>query len=494
MNDVSGSFGNTNAGDGLQELMKAMQAGQVTGRDTTNQTLSYEPLKSESLEATLKRLEFRTQDIKLFNALPKKTAYNTVEEFLQLSSYGQSKGGFYNEGELSDVEDSQYIRRSELIKYIQVTGEVTMQSQMVRSYVDAMRQEQENKVMWILRRANQALTNANSDIVPQEWNSLYKQHASVGTGGEFLYGSLEEYFTSQVVIDLRGASLKQKDVEEATVRVDAAFGNVSHLFAPTTVISTLSQDFFEQQRIMLNASQTTSYTGVIGTVAKAIDTSIGQVSLMPDKFMKRDFSDTGRLTSASATSAKAPAAPTAGVAPNVLSDNSSKFTASDAGTVYYAVSSVNRYGESALTLLDASAATLAAANSVDLTFTATSGTNAATGHRIYRTEITSAGSATGVKFYHLFDVSASELTAGYDGGAAGKVRDRGRILPNTEDAFLTEISDQVLSFKQLAPVSRLDLAVVAMSRRFMTFLFGTPHLYAPKKMVKFVNCGKTLTS
>ena len=33
-----------------QDLLKAMQAGQVTGRDTTNQLLTQEPLKAESLE------------------------------------------------------------------------------------------------------------------------------------------------------------------------------------------------------------------------------------------------------------------------------------------------------------------------------------------------------------------------------------------------------------------------------------------------------------
>jgi hypothetical protein len=42
-------------------------------------------------------------------------------------------GGFYGEGALSDVQDSTYIRRAEKIKYIQVTGEVTLQAQMVKS-------------------------------------------------------------------------------------------------------------------------------------------------------------------------------------------------------------------------------------------------------------------------------------------------------------------------------------------------------------------------
>lgn len=479
--------------EGAQELLKAMQAGQITGRDTADQSLTQEPLKAESLEKTLKLLDFRQQDIRLFRLMPQLIAYNTVEEFLQLDSYGSDVGGFYNEGELSDVQDSTYIRRSELIKYIQVTGEVTMQAQMVRSYVDAMRKEVNNKVMWVTRTANRSLTKADSSIVPQEWNSLYKQHASIGAGQAFLYATQEEYFTAPVIFDLRGASLKQEHVEEAAVRVDDAFGGVSHLFSPTSVVSALSQDYFQDQRIMMNAQAEGGYSGQIGTVAKAIDTTIGSVSLQPDKFMKHDF-NSGRLLADAATNAKAPTLPTTGGAPSVVVDASSKFEAAEVGTVYYAVSSVNRFGESPLTLLDAAAVTLVVGSSVDLTFTAAASTIPATGFNIYRTKVTAAATATNEKFYPLFKVSTSELASGFDGAAALSIRDRGRILPDTEQAFLTEMVDDVLSFKQLAPISKLDLAVLSMSRRFITFLFATPQLYTPKKFVRFINASKTLTA
>lgn len=481
--------------EGYAELLKAMQAGQITGRDTTNLSLTQEPLKVESLEKTLKLLEFRQKDIRLLNAMPKMTAYNTVEEFLQLSSYGNDRGGFYNEGELSDVEDSTYVRRSELIKYLQVTGEVTLQAQMVRSYVDAMSQEVKNKVMWITRKANKAMTSGNSSLVPQEWNGIYAQHQSVGVSDGALFQTLEDYFSSEIVYDLRGASLKQEDVEKAAVIVDANFGDVSHLFAPPSVTSALSQDFFGDQRIMMNANSAGGYNGTIGTVAKAIATSMGDVSLEPDKFMKHEF-NTGRLLSDSPTSNKAPSAPTAGATPNVTADSLAKFTAGEAGTVYYAVSAINRSGESALTVLPnaTTAVTLAAGSAVDIAFTATPSSYAATGFTIYRTKVTAAANAAGQLFYPIFSVSNAEKAAGYDGGAAGLVRDRGRFVPDTEQAFVTSMSDDVLSFKQLAPISKLDLAILAPSNRFITFMFATPQVYAPKKIVRFINCGKVLTS
>lgn len=471
--------------DGQLELQKAMQAGQITGRDTTGQLLTQEPLKAESLEKTLKLLEYRTSDIKLFNLLPKLTAYNTVEEFLQLASYGSQRGGFYDEGELSDVEDSKYIRRAELVKYMQVTGEVTMQAQMVRSYVDAMRQEVENKMMWIMRLANKSLTHADSEVVPQQFNSIYKQHASIGVTQDFLFPTFESYYKSEVVIDLRGASLKQGDLEDAAVRVDANYGNVSHLCAPTTVISALAKDYYETQRILLG----NSYNGQVNSVPKVISTTLGDIQLVSDKFMK---ADPARMINTPATSIKAPAAPTVS-AVALAADVNSKFTASEVGNVFYAVAAVNRYGESNLTVFN-TPVTLAEGQAVDITFVPGVSSIAATGYVIYRTKVTTAATPNELEFFPIFTVSEAARAQGFNGGAAGITRDRGYFLPDTEQAFVTELVDEVLSFKQLAPISKLDLAVQSMSRRFITFLFGTPQLYAPKKIVRFINVGKKYTA
>lgn len=476
---------------GASELLKAMRAGQITGTDTTDLALTVEPLKAESLEKTLKLLDFRMKDIRLINAMPKMTAYNTVEEFMQLKSYGTDRGGFYGEGELSDVEDSTYVRRSELIKYIQVTGEITMQAQMVRTnFLDVYRKEVENKTMWIQRRANAALTKANSDLIPEEFNSLYKQHANIGTGGgDFLYSTLEEYFTSETVVDLRGASIKQIDIEKAAVLVDNGFGYPTDFFGSNTVVSALMQDYINDQRIIMASG---GFKGTAGINISAIGTSINpDIKLSSDKFMKND--PPRRLTD-SATSSKAPAAPTATIDPALAVDTLSKFQAGETGNVYYAVSAINRFGESPLTIMDTDAIAVTVGSSIDLQFAAGVGANTPTAFKIYRTKITTAATATGLQFYPIFSVSVAEVAAGYDGAIATKVRDRGRFLPGMESAFLAEVSDDVMSFKQLAPVSKLDLAIISMSRRFIAFNFCTPQMYAQKKFIRFVNVNPALSA
>lgn len=464
------------------ELIKAMQAGAITGRDTTNLPLTQEPLKVESLERTLKVLETKTEEIRLFNAFPKMTAYNTVEEYLQLQSYGSERGGFYNEGELSEVEDSTYIRRAERVKYMQVTGEVTMQAQLVQSYVPAMTQEIKNKMMWILKLANRSLVKADEDIVPQEFNSIYKQHASIGGTSGMLYANFEAYYNSDVVIDLRGKSLIQTNIEDGAVRVDDNHGSPNTLFAPSRVLSAFSQDYYDKQRMIIGQGMS---TGVVPDVPKTITTTIANIQLKPDKFMK---ADPARKLSDSATSTKAPAIPVIGGAPIALAaDAKAKFLTAEVGNVFYAVGAINRYGESNLLSISSSATTLAVGSGVDINFTAGAGAYAATGYVIYRTKVTTASAPTNETFYPIFKIPVASAVAGYNGAAANKVRDLGYFLPDTEQCFLTQMDDEVLSFKQLAPMSKLDLAVLSLSRRFIVFLFGTPNLYAPKKFIRYIN-------
>lgn len=476
------------SGDAGNELLKAMQAGQITGRDTTGLSLTQEPLKAESLDKTLKVLEYRMKDIKLWNLIPKQTSYNTVEEYIQLASYGKRVGGFYGEGALSNVQDSKYIRKAELVKYMQVTGEVTMQAQMVRSYVDAMKKEVENKTMWIAQLANASLVHADSNVVPEEFNSLYKQHADIGNTSGATYASFEAYYNGGLVIDLRGKSLKQTNIEDGAIAVDANYGNINQLCAPTTVLSAFAKDYYNTQRILMNGG----FNGDINSVPKVVSTTIGDVTLVADKFMKQNPSKNSATTS---DSPQAPAAPTVS-AVATASSALAKFASSDQGglgNAYYAVAAVNNFGESALAIFG-TAVTLSAGNGVDITFTPGNGAYPATGYVIYRSKITAAGSAAGLEFYPIFKVSETERANGYNGASANNVRDLGYFMPDTEQAFLTDMSEEVMTWKQLAPLSKLDLAVISMSRRFITFMFGTPQLFTPRKMVRYINVGKVYTA
>jgi hypothetical protein len=471
--------------ENVAALNKALEAEQITGRDTTNLTnASGAPLKVESLEKTLKHLTFRESDIRLWKDLPKKPAYNTVEEYNQQTSYGQNRGGWNREGELPEEEDSIFVRRAQLVKYLGVTKSVTHQMTLVNTMVGSvMERTIKDGTMWILRTLNQGLYFGNEKIVPEQFNGFLAQQMQSDA-----WGSYDEYMSSEHVVDLRGHVLTEDAIETAANSIVENYGLGTQIYGAPAVLSNFVKNFYGNKFIQPNTAALSA--GVMGQKVVAFDSQFGQIGLNHDVFFKKLPSKT---SSSAATSAKAPATPTwDGTTPIAIVSNAagSKFKTGDAGNVYYAVSAINRYGESALAIYSTAPAAIVANCAVDLKFADGSGTYATTAYRIYRTKV--GGSASG-EFYPLFEVSVAELTAGYNGASAGLVRDKNHFLPDCEQAMLVQFDNEVVEFAQLAPLMKMDLAVLSPAFRFMILLYGTPFLYAPKKMVRFVNIGTDIS-
>ena len=468
----------------LQELQKALEAGAITGRETADlTTASGAPLKVESLENTLKIITFKESDIVFWKTIPKLPAYNTVEEYNQLVSYGTDRGGFTNEGELPEEEDSTYVRRAQLVKFMGVTKSVTHAMQLVNTHIgNIIQREVTNGTLWLLRKVDTALTSANSGIVPQEFNGLYKQHFD-GFGG-----TLADYHASEVIVDLRGKRLNEGAIEDAALGIIENFGYGDLLMAPPVVLSDFVKEFHESKLIQPNTAQVTG--GVMGQVVKQFASQFGMIELGWDRFMK---APAPRKISSGATHAKAPNAVTPdGVTPQaVVTDTTSKFLSDYAGDYWFAVAAVNRYGESDLVALSANKLSVAATEAANLKFADGGGTYPATGYVIYRTEKNPTAAQSATYFYPVVFLSTAELASGYDGGAASIVRDKNRTIAGTNSALLIENSIEIYSFKQLAPLMKMDLAILSPAIRFMILLYGTPQLYAPKKMVKFTNIGRS---
>ena len=468
----------------VQELMKAMTAGSITGRDTANLTsASGAPLKTESLEATLKILTNTERDIVFWKMMPKLPAYNTVEEYNQLASYGNDGAAFTNEGELPEAVDSIYVRRAQLVKFIGVTGEVTHPMQLVSTTVgDMIKRETINKTQWVLRQVERALPFANSDIVTQEFNGLFKQHF------DGYAGTLDQYQDSEVIVDCRGKSLRDSYIEAASLGINVNFGYADKIIAAPQVFSNYVKGFYSSKLIQPNTAQVTS--GIMGQKVVKITTQFGDIDVVDDKFWTKN----ARLAGSAATSTKAPNAIVPdGAAPLTANVDTLNRFAGFTGNHYYAVAAKNRYGESTLTALSAAVLNVVAGSSADLLFTDGGGAYPATGYVIYRSEKAPAGAIGVTPLYPIFEVSLAQLAAGYDGAAALTVRDRNRYIANTNQALMIEQSEQVYSFKQLAPLMKMDLAVLSPSTRFMVLLYGTPILYAPKKFAKLINIGNDLT-
>lgn len=473
--DNSVFSGENNMSD-LAELQKAMEAGDVTGMQTQGRTdVPGATLKVEDLENTLKVLTFKENDIKLWKRVEKLPAFNTVEEYNQQLEYGTTGYSFTDEGALPQDDSPMYRREAQLVKFMGTTRSVSHPMQLVSTMVgNLVDSEVKNGTMKLLRDADAALWFANSNIIRQEFNGFKQQQIDA-------LGGVKSWENNEVVIDLRGKKLTEEVLENGALNIITNHGEGNLFMCPPQVLSSFKNSLLDQKKIYVGNDNQGNMPNAGLQVQKYLS-QFGFIDLEFDKFLAQ--SNKYKSLTSPATSKSAPQKPTAdGVeAAKMAQDKGNMLFADDqAGSYNYAVSAINRYGESQLTALGEAAIAVTKDQSVDLKFTASDDT---AGFVVYRTKKDQTDT-----YYPIMKISVKELTDGYDGAEAGSVRDKNRTIPGCEESFLVEASTDVWAFKQLAPLMKMDLAVLSPATRFMLLLYGTPILYAPKKMVTFKNIG-----
>jgi hypothetical protein len=468
-------FAGEATGGDLADLQKAMEAGDITGMQTLNRTdVPGATLKVEDLESTLKVLTFKETDIKLWKKISKLPAYNTVEEYNQQIEYGTDGHSFVDEGGLPEDDSPIYRRQAELVKFLGTTRSVSHPMQLVSTMVgNLIESEVKNGTMKILRDVDRALWTADSDVIPQEFNGYKKQQIKA-------IGSEAAWIESDIVIDLHGGDLTEAIFENGALAILQNQGEGNLFMCPPKVISSFKKNLLDQKRIYVGATDQ-NVEPTAGLQVQKYLSQFGFIDLDFDKFLAETI-NFKTLTSA-ASSVKAPVKPIADLttpAAAVTDATNTLFGGDQAGAYKYAVSAITRAGESQLTDLSAVAISVTSGQSVDLKFTA--GDANTVGYKIYRTK---KGETT--NYYCIDRISAAQLAAGVNGASAGLYRDKNYKIAGTEDAFLIDNSIDVWAFKQLAPLMKMDLAVLSPATRFMILLYGTPVLYAPKKMVTFKN-------
>ncbi len=483
-----GSINGNSSASEVAMLQKAMEAGEITGRENQQTgATGGSVLKVESLEHTMTWLTTKEEDIVLWKKIPKSPAYNTVEEYNQLIDYGAEGNSFNNEGELPQEDSTTFARKSALIKYMGNTRVISHPMTLVK-----VQEEIGNVVTWetkmgtlkILRDIDRKLTSGNSENIFQEFDGFYKQQLDA-------FSSEIDWYKSEVVIDMKGKALTETAFQTAALNLVENNGYGNLLMAPPEVLSNFVERFQEFKLIQPNTSQLTD--GQMGQVVNKFHSQFGVIEMGYDKFLKRyGFgSAKGRRISQGKTNDRAPDSPVAGTIPTAVADSNTEFGAAFAGDYYYAVSAFNRYGESAIVPLNTpnTATTIGADEAVDLTFTDGGGPVGASGYKIYRTQNNPTDTSAASLYYAIKEISVAKLTSGVNGAVAGSVRDLNYTLPGTEDAFLIDSQFENWRFKQLAPLMKMDLPPLGPAIRFMILLYGTPILAAPKKMIRITNIG-----
>ena len=460
MKDYEGynGFGQTAATD-VDELSKALGAGYQNPP-----TSGSNALRVESLEQTLRILTFTQAHIQFWRDIPKLPAFSTVEEYNVQTSYGSESGMFTRAGELPQVQDSAYERRTALVKYVTTQREVDHPTTLVRpAHGNVIAQETQNGGIWILERVERSLYNGRSDIIAEAWDGLDQQIRTDASA-------------TLNIIDLRGGILTEDNIEDGTNRVIENYGVPTDLYAAPKALSSMVKQFYPRERFSMPAP----VDGVVGMSVNRVRTQAGLINLKGNIFLRSGKNNSVKSPPASASATRAPVTPsqTTVVAGGPFA--ASLFGASDVGLWRWRVASVNRFGESAAST--STTASIAAAGD-NITITITNGADSAdvtTGYNIYRSLV-----AGGVAGTEQFMTQVPRI-----GAAATTVfTDNNRFLPNTSRAYLKQMNLQAISFRQLAPMMKIPLATIALSIRWAMLLYGMPIVYATRKFVIYDNVG-----
>lgn len=469
INDYAGinGFAMGMAGD-VENLNKALntgayaQAGGVAGQQGGS------ALIVESLENSLKVLTYSDEHVKFWKKIAKTPAYSTVEEYNQLLSYGSDGGGFISEGALPDTEDSEYVRKATFVKFLGTTRTVTHPMTLVRSaHGDVLARENQNGILWIMKKME---------------NALFWGDSTLAAGGRegVQFDGLNKMIHPDNVLDIAGKELTDRDVNRGANLIISNYGMVTDLFLPFQVLAQFSEQYFPKERVIMP----TPGSGLqAGLVVNKFQTAGGAVEFNPDVFLQK----TAPLPVASTGGENTPTIPASITVTldDTVSGNFAKgVEGTGAGTYKYYVTAVNNHGES----LPSAAGTIALLETdvnkgVKIVIENSASMSKKPEYfNVYRTEL------DGTAAFKIMSVPAKNEGA----LATNTAIDLNEILPNTYTCFMGQFTDDILAFKQLAPMMKMDLATLGPAHRFMCLLYGAPVLYAAKKMMKFVNIKATI--
>lgn len=449
--DVEG-FSVTSEKD-VAELNKALAID-----DSHPPTTGASALRAYSIDATLRTVSYTQKQIKFWNRITRVPAYSTVEEYAKIEDYGNSfAGAFTNAGALPTAHDSNFSRENKSVKYLGTTRAVQHPATLVRTAAtdSLIATEQVNGTIFLLGVIERSLFDGDPSVIPQEWAGLgYELEAEHASNP-----------LKNLVIDMRGAALSRADLNDGATVVLNNYGVPSAFYSDLLTMSDLNVLYQDSQRF--NDGNSGANPGIAQEKYRYMP---GQFfDFVPDVFIRRD------ATPQTVVLTGAPGAPeidsaTAGA---VGGGEVSQFDAVD---VSYKVSAVVASGESLPSALED--VTVTAGQKVTIVISQpNANTYAATGFRIYRKD-------PGQANYVLLKSIPVSV------GATTTFTDLNENLPGTANAYLIQEDSQNIAFKQLAPFTKIPLATIDASIRWMQLLYGVPILFTPTKNVMFKNVGR----
>jgi hypothetical protein len=451
----------------IQSLMKALEAGSYMASPGNLEQGA--ALMVEDLSPVMQNVTFDDSHIKLQKILPSKEVKSQLHQFNRQLDYGIFGGSAQFEGGVGEEDVSNFIRAVVPMAYYSTIRRVTVAANMIGAF-DGVKAEDRSSADAAMKLAgdiefdsfrgqadfsNAGVFDGNPTVVAQLPNMIGVDQQVRQSDGQANTQDLmfAEFGSNQTVVLSSGGTLTQSIIEDSSVRSAMNMGAADRLILDPISLSAYNKIAHAKERIMLAGSAQEA----TGAHLRTQWTSSAVVSLEASRFLS------GKTQPARSRQG-APAAPAIAVA-----DAGAAGSLLQAGTYVYYATGVSILGES-LPGAAQTATVTAAGDKVTVTITAVSG---AAYYNVYRSNLGS--NAANAKFIGKIK----------QGSGNPVFTDLGNMQPGSVTGFL--IQGNTLGFAQLAPYSKLKLAVSDLSLPEAHFRFLSLAAYQPRKNVLISN-------
>jgi hypothetical protein len=451
----------------LQLLIKTLEAGQYN--TAPSQLVQGSALQIEDLSPVMHNVTYDDSHIKLQKMFPVKKSKSLLVQFNRQLSYGRFGGTAQREGAVGDLDVGDYVRAVVPMCFYSEVRRVTLAANMVETFDDkkAEDREAENSALKLAGDiefdsfkgkadfSNAGVFDGNPLAIPELPNMLgldvqVRQSDILSTTQDLMFAS---YGSNQSVVLAKNGALDQSLIEDMSLRSRLNMGHAEKLVISPEILTgynktvALGTGVNSLQRIMLAGSP----QDASGADLRRQWVSTTTVSLEDSRFLS------GK-TSPDRTRVGAPAAPTISVQPAASGSGSLLPSLTNAK---YLITASNERGESTGVL--SNAVSCSAGQVITLTI---------------------AAQATAIYFSIYRGTSAAN--AKYIGRVANQggtttFTDLGNKQPGFGTGYL--VQQDTFGFHELAPYSRLKLAIADLSMPTASFRFVTIAGYQPRKNV-----------
>ncbi len=432
-------------------------------------------LQVESLDNTLKAVTWSYKHLRIWPVTPKDKAFNTVEQFNRQDSYGeQQDGGFFDAeaGAPPAEHDASFTRDFQKVRYLGTTRQVTHPLTLVRTaHAPAVALQIKGGTMWLLEQQERQLFMANGlfqdaatgnytgnaaslPAASLKYNGIDQQVRSGQSNTKTQYSGWDGYGEALVPVkDVNGAVPDEDDITDWAYIQATNFGVPDIAFWPLKALYDVSRTMLPKERVVPPGQE-----GRGGFVMTEFIAASGVFKMAGSKFLepRRGARNVGENARAANMPILDVGVPTA-----VEADATSQLVAGD---YYYRVSAVNQFGESAA-CAEAHQAVLAGQRVV-INIDQPLAADGTMYYTVYRSSVTGGG-------WEFIGCVARAAAPGDT-----QFRDAGRMQPGLGHAYLMQMDADNYVWRQLAPLMKMDLAIVSPAYRWMQLLYGTPIIFA----------------